>query len=92
MSIKLYGARVATMDRSVVFTTNLHSVETGEPEKMLNLYAKVRTGLESLRDERGQDLIEYALLAALIAVACVAAISPVAAQINAVFANVAAAF
>lgn len=38
-----------------------------------------------LNDEDGQDLIEYALLAVLISVACVAAISPVANAIQNVF-------
>jgi pilus assembly protein Flp/PilA len=40
---------------------------------MVNLYVKAKNAIESLRDERGQDLIEYALLGALIAVACIAA-------------------
>ena len=38
-----------------------------------------------VREEEGQDLIEYALLAALIAVACVAGMSALAVDINAIF-------
>lgn len=52
------------------------------------------TGL--VRDESGQDLIEYALLATVIAVAAIVAITTVGSTINSVFwttiaANVAAA-
>lgn len=43
---------------------------------------------ELVNEEDGQDLIEYALLAVLISVACVAAISPVASQIKAVFSTI----
>jgi len=41
-----------------------------------------------VREEEGQDLIEYSLLAALIAVACVAVLILVGANINAVFQSV----
>ncbi len=45
--------------------------------------------LKSLhREESGQDLIEYALIAALIAVACIAAMNTLAGSINAEFTNV----
>ena len=43
-----------------------------------------------LNDEDAQDLIEYALLAVLISVACVAAIGPVATAIQTVFSTVSA--
>ena len=49
---------------------------------MKNLFARF------IREEEGQDLIEYALLAALIAVAAIAAITAVGTNINAVFGNV----
>ncbi len=39
-------------------------------------------------EEAGQDLIEYALIAALIAVACVAGMSSLASKINAEFTKV----
>ena len=43
---------------------------------------------ELVSDEDGQDLIEYALLAVLISVACVAAIGPVATAIQTVFSTI----
>lgn len=51
---------------------------------MKNLFARF------VREENGQDLIEYALLAALIAVACTAAMSTLATDINGAFGNVSA--
>ena len=53
---------------------------------MLALYVKTLSTLRSTIDERGQDLVEYALLAALISVACIAAMGNVATAINSVFA------
>ena len=51
----------------------------------LNLYVK----LQGLRNgEEGQDLVEYALLVALIALVCVTGISNVATAINSVFTNI----
>jgi pilus assembly protein Flp/PilA len=38
-----------------------------------------------LREEEGQDLIEYALLVALIALVCVAALTSAGSQVNAIF-------
>ena len=43
-----------------------------------------------VREEDGQDLIEYSLLAALIAFACVLAMQTLAIDINAVFAAISA--
>jgi len=42
------------------------------------------------KEESGQDLVEYALIAALIAVACVATMKTLAASINAEFTKVTA--
>ncbi len=42
-------------------------------------------------EEEGQDLIEYSLLAALIAVACIAAMQLLATDINEIFAAIGAA-
>ena len=39
-------------------------------------------------DERGQDMIEYALIAVLIAVACIAAMTGLATKINAEFTKI----
>jgi Flp pilus assembly pilin Flp len=50
------------------------------------LAASVKTASigEMLSDERGQDLIEYALLVAVVAVTCGAALLPVAPSISAI--------
>jgi pilus assembly protein Flp/PilA len=44
-----------------------------------------------VREEEGQDLIEYSLLAALIAVACILAMQALAVDINEIFAAIGAA-
>jgi pilus assembly protein Flp/PilA len=44
-----------------------------------------------VREEEGQDLIEYSLLAALIAVACILAMQTLAIDINGIFARIGAA-
>ena len=44
-----------------------------------------------VREEEGQDLIEYSLLAALIAVACIAAMQALAVDINEIFTAIGAA-
>ena len=41
-----------------------------------------------LKDESGQDLVEYALLCALIALACVAGVQIVAAEVNSAFSKI----
>ena len=51
----------------------------------LNLYAKFQ-GLK--QREEGQDLVEYALLVALIALVCVSGISNVATAVNSVFSSI----
>lgn len=55
---------------------------------MLALYVNLSKTVQSFKDESGQDLIEYALLAALISVATVASLSPVATAISTVFSEV----
>ena len=42
-----------------------------------------------MRDEQGQDLIEYALLAGLIAVICVGAVTLAGSKVSALFSQVA---
>ena len=49
---------------------------------------KLSTLLNLLRDESGQDLIEYALVAALIALGAIAAMQSVASGINTAFSAV----
>lgn len=61
-------------------------------DRMLKLYVTGQTMGGSLRrmlrDERGQDLIEYALVVALIAFAAAAGMTSVATKINAAFSNI----
>jgi pilus assembly protein Flp/PilA len=45
---------------------------------------------QGLRYEEGQDLVEYALLVALIALVCVTGVSNVASAVNTVFSNISA--
>jgi pilus assembly protein Flp/PilA len=51
----------------------------------MQTYSKVQTWAAILRDQKGQDLIEYSLVAALIAFAAVAGMSSVATGINGAF-------
>ena len=44
--------------------------------------------LNLLRNEEGQDLIEYALLVALISLVCVAALTTAGSQVNVIFENI----
>ena len=61
-------------------------------EQILKLYVKLQNLTERLRrivtDESGQDLIEYALVVALIAFAAAAGMTTVATKINAAFTNI----
>jgi pilus assembly protein Flp/PilA len=49
---------------------------------------KVYVKLQDLKNEDGQDLVEYALLVALIALVCVTGVSNVASAVNTVFSNI----
>jgi pilus assembly protein Flp/PilA len=49
---------------------------------------KLSVMLQILKDKNGQDLIEYALVVALIALAATAGMSSVATAINAAFTNI----
>ncbi len=61
-------------------------------DTVLKLYVRLQDLTKRLRriggDERGQDLIEYALVVALIAFAAAAGMSTVATKINAAFTNI----
>jgi pilus assembly protein Flp/PilA len=52
---------------------------------LLNLFVKFQ-GLKY--GEEGQDLVEYALLVALIALVCITGVSNVATAVNSVFSNI----
>ncbi len=54
---------------------------------MNNLYIKLLVMIETLKDERGQDLIEYALVIAFIAFAATAGMTSLAKDINTAFAT-----
>jgi pilus assembly protein Flp/PilA len=56
---------------------------------MKHLIAKLHIAVMNLRDEEGQDLVEYALLVALIAFACTSGIHGLATSINSAFSNLA---
>ena len=51
----------------------------------MKLFVKAQNLIQAMKDESGQDLIEYALIAALIAVGCVAGMSTLATKISSVF-------
>ena len=44
--------------------------------------------MDFVRNEEGQDLIEYALLVALISLVCVAALTTAGSQVNTIFENI----
>lgn len=52
---------------------------------MLKLYIKFQDLKSKLQDEEGQDLVEYALIVALISLAAVAGMSALATDINSAF-------
>jgi pilus assembly protein Flp/PilA len=56
---------------------------------MKNLIAKLHLAIMNLQNEEGQDLVEYALLVALIAFACTAGVGALASSINSAFSNIA---
>ena len=57
-------------------------------DMLLKLYVKVQSLKDALRGETGQDLIEYALVVALIAFAATAGMTTVATKINAAFTSI----
>jgi pilus assembly protein Flp/PilA len=60
-----------------------------EKKQMSNTLLKLSMKLQGLRNgEEGQDLVEYALLVALIALVCIAGVSSVATAVNGVFSTI----
>ena len=55
---------------------------------MLGLYIKLQTLAEALLDERGQDLIEYVLVASLISLAAIIGVRSVATKVSAAFTTI----
>jgi pilus assembly protein Flp/PilA len=57
--------------------------------RMAEMILKARIKFQDLMDrEEGQDLVEYALLVSLIALACISGVKHVASAVNTVFGNV----
>jgi pilus assembly protein Flp/PilA len=54
-----------------------------------NVFRKLYTGIRLLKAEDGQDLIEYALVVALIALAATTGMNSLAAGINSAFSSIA---
>ena len=55
---------------------------------MNNLYPMLYAKFQGLKNDEGQDLVEYALLVALIALVCVAGVNNVATAVNNVFSTI----
>lgn len=58
------------------------------PDWMLGLYMKLQMLAEALLDERGQDLIEYVLVASLISLAAMVGVKSVATAVGTAFTNI----
>ena len=55
---------------------------------MRDTLLKMHVKFQGLKNDEGQDLVEYALLVALIALVCVAGVNNVATAVNNVFTNI----
>ena len=55
---------------------------------ILNMYVKGQTLWSTLKDDEGQDLVEYALVVALIALAATVGMKAVASGINGAFTSI----
>jgi pilus assembly protein Flp/PilA len=55
---------------------------------LLKLYVKAQIMRDALKDESGQDLIEYALVVSLIAFAAIGGMNVLATDINAAFTSI----
>jgi len=53
-------------------------------DTLLKMYVK----FQGLKNDEGQDLVEYALLVALVALVCVTGVNNVATAVNSVFTNI----
>ena len=60
----------------------------GCPIWILELYIKMQTLAHALLDERGQDLIEYVLVASLISLAAIVAVKSMATSVGAAFTHI----
>ncbi len=55
---------------------------------MRNTLLKMYVKFQGLKNDEGQDLVEYALLVALVALVCVTGVNNVATAVNSVFTNI----
>ncbi len=55
---------------------------------MRDTLLKMHVKLQGLKNDEGQDLVEYALLVALVALVCVTGVNNVATAVNSVFTNI----
>ncbi len=53
-------------------------------DTLLKMYVR----FQGLKNDEGQDLVEYALLVALVALVCVTGVNNVATAVNSVFTNI----
>jgi Flp pilus assembly pilin Flp len=58
---------------------------------MLKLFVKAQDLMISMKDESGQDLIEYSLIGALLAISCIAIMGTLATSITTEFGKITAA-
>ncbi len=59
---------------------------------MMNYWVSLMTWLQSRKDEKGQGLVEYALIIALVSIMLVGALTALQGGISGVFGNIVAAF
>ena len=57
---------------------------------MIKTYVKAQHLLQAMKDESGQDLVEYALIVALVSVALIAGLGTLATAIKAAFSSASA--
>jgi pilus assembly protein Flp/PilA len=76
------------MVTAIVMETCVSLVSRGEGISMKDVLLKIYVKAQILHEDYGQDLIEYALVVALIAFAATAGMSTVANQINVAFGNI----
>jgi Flp pilus assembly pilin Flp len=58
---------------------------------MLNLFVKARYGLAQLKDECGQDAVEYAIMIGIVALAAIASVTTISTYVQGVFGGYSAA-
>jgi pilus assembly protein Flp/PilA len=66
----------------------IESIQEKEKQIVSNFCLKLYVKAQIFRGENGQDLIEYALIAALIALAATAGMQTIATDINSAFTNI----